>query len=111
MHRICGQAWKDDAKGCDARAESARFEDDLACLFDDIDTESSSDGADIIDLFNDSFEDEEDDKEPRPGKSKAKAKAKSKAKAKAKAETDAADPFMSEHDEEAESKGKESGES
>ena len=83
MHRICGQAWKDDAKGCDARAESARFEDDLVSLFDDIDTESSSDGADIIDLFNDSIEDEEDDKEPRPGKSKAKAKAKSKAKAKA----------------------------
>ena len=81
MHRICGQAWKDSAKGCDARAESARFDDDVVSLFDDIDTESSSDGADIIDLFNDSIEDEEDDKEPRPGKSKAKAKAKSKAKA------------------------------
>ena len=52
-------------------------------MFDDIDTESSSDGADIRDLFNDSIEDEEDDEEPRPGKSKAKAKAKSKAKAKA----------------------------
>ena len=73
MHRICGQAWKEHPNGGDERAESARSEDDLRSLFDDIATESSSDGADLMDIFNGLTEDEEDAEEPRPGKSKAKA--------------------------------------